>query len=276
MLQATILRLSTNRRWAAAQANDAFVQEARRRGYIARSAFKLLQIDDRFRILSKSDTKVAIDLGASPGGWCQVIAERASPLCQIYGVDLIDLRTSIPNANFIKGDFSNAVTQQELMSQLQGRGLVGSVDIVTSDMCPNRTGGIEDRYRIAELCHSALMCAVAVLRPGGHVVLKVLGAGSGTFYDHVRHLALQWFTTVQFFKPAASRGTSDESFLVGVRKLSGKRATTMGVLPPISGATHSQEAAPFHGYGLDDWPGQQRRGAGHGRGGGSGRRAPPR
>lgn len=258
MLQATLLHRagSGTKRWAAAQANDPFVQEARRRGYIARSAFKLLQIDDRFHLLNKHSTKVAVDLGASPGGWCQVIAERASPMCHIYGVDLVDLRTSIPNAHVVKGDFSTAATQQDLMQALESRGVVGAVDVVTSDMCPNRSGGIEDKYRIAELSHSALQCAVAVLKPGGHVVLKVLGPGGGTFYDDVQRLALQWFTTVQFFKPAASRGSSDESFLVGLRRLSVRRsATSLGTSPRLG---KSLGSAPVGGYGLDDWPGQQR------------------
>ncbi|CUG92213.1 ribosomal RNA methyltransferase-like protein, putative [Bodo saltans] len=244
--------------------------KARRKGYIARSAFKLLQIDDRFRILSKKDTNVAIDLGASPGGWCQILAERSAPTCQIYGVDMIELRTAIPNAHFIRGDFSTAETQSQLMAKLE-----------TSDMCPNRSGGNEDRYRIADLSLSALRCSISVLRPGGHVVLKVLGAGS-SFYDEVQQLAQQWFTTVQFFKPDASRDSSDESFLVGVRKLQEKRSlgsltppcamSTSRTSPRASGRSVAAGGGQHTGFGLDDWPGQQRMSTRGGRGGSHHRR----
>ena len=119
------------------------------------------------------------------------------------------------------------------------------------------------------------------------MVLKILGAGGGTFYDDVQQLAMQWFTTVQFFKPDASRGSSDESFLVGVRKLQDKRP--MGAISPRATASLAgfgknpaagdlKTLSTVGGFGLDDWPGQLRAarpvrgGNARGRGGGTHRR----
>jgi 23S rRNA U2552 (ribose-2'-O)-methylase RlmE/FtsJ len=163
----------------------------------------------------------------------------------------------IPNAQFLQGDFSKASVQGDLLEKLHERGVMpGHVDLVTSDMCPNRTGGIEDRYRIADLNTSALHFALKVIRPEGHFLCKVLG--TRTLYEELYRTALQWFTVVRHYKPDASREQSDESFMVCCKKLEAKRDVTTHMT-----GTGEQVVTPK--YGLDDWPGALR----HGRSGAS-------
>lgn len=253
MLVRTLVLLRSQ--WAANQAKDLYVREARRHGYIARSAFKLLQLDEQHGLMSKSETMVAIDLGASPGGWCQVIRERAHPTCMIYGVDTIELRTSIPNAHFIHGDFTSEQTQMKLLEAMDAQQAIGKVDLVTSDMCPNRSGGGEDRQRIAALNGSALKFATHVLKPGGHFVCKLLG--SRVHYEELLRTANKWFTTSKESKPPASRGVSDELFLVCKRKLVQPRTNVANTAIGLGGTMYPKGNERFS---LDDWPGMARRG----------------
>lgn len=247
------LRLSSSgAAWAAQQGHDPFVLEARRKGYIARSAFKLTHMDDVHRLISKRSTLCAIDLGASPGGWCQVLRERAHPNCAIFGVDLLDLRTAIPNATFLRGDFRDASVQHRLLQELEARGVAGKVQLVTSDMCPNRSGGLEDQQKITELVLEGMKFATSVLQPEGHFVAKLLG--SKAVYEQAWLEARRWFTEVCISKPPASRATSNESFLVAKRKL---------VMPKERQLVAQRQER----YGLDDWPGRVPEGTSARRGG---------
>eukprot|EP00796_Vickermania_ingenoplastis_P006537 gene6537-4713_t len=263
---------SSGRQWAAKQSRDCYVAQARHGGYVARSAFKLTAIDDRFHLLTndRHPIRAAMDLGCSPGSWCQVIRERCGDACEIYALDLLPVRASVTNATFLQGDFTDPAVQRTILSRLQSGGGGGGrrgqtelgkeaevepppssssssslLDLVTSDMCPNRMGGMADRQRQAALQRAALAFSIPLLRPGGHFICKVLG--SRTSHAALWQLMEQWFRRVSTIKPLASRAGSDEAFLVGRDKL---------LVPRPPGAqTATQRRARF---GLDDWPGLSR------------------
>jgi 23S rRNA (uridine2552-2'-O)-methyltransferase len=231
--------------WVQSHAADPFVGAARRDGYVCRSAYKLTHIDDKFRLFSDK-TSVAVDLGAAPGGWCQVIQRRA-PNARVVGVDLNAMRAPLPGVAFVRGDFSSLLVQRSLAAELKALGVAeGGVDVVTSDMCPNRGSGGE-RHVIAQLNENALHFAVRQLRVGGCFVCKLLG--DQAVYPELMARAERHFLRAHRCKPPASRSGSDESFLVCVGRLREPRA-------PAAAADGRGGAR----YGLDDWPGLSRRG----------------
>ena len=221
---------------------------------MCRSAFKLTAIDDKCTLFTPGKTKAVVDLGASPGGWCQVIRERCGQECDIVGVDLLKVIAPLPGATFIQADVSKKETLMLLDSTLQRKGIEkGMLDVVTSDMCPNRSGGQQDHHRSAQLNEVALLFALERLKVGGHFICKVLGGKEAGFQDLFRVAHLH-FTTVQIVKPAACRSISDESFLVCLGKLESPRTrknVTYAESPSVGGAARCK-------FGLDDWPGMLR------------------
>lgn len=246
----------TPRQWIQSQSLDPFVQQARRDGYIARSAFKLTHLDDQYGIFRKAGHRVIVDLGCSPGSWCQVIRERAGDDCLIIGVDLLPIKVQLPNTITLQGDFNSPALRKKIVEAVPPTRAAernGLLDVVTSDMCPNRAGGIQDRQRIGQLNLAALHFAVPLLQDGGHFVCKVLGSRS--VYEELWSAMQRCFLTVQICKPPASRLQSDESFLVGLDKLHQPR-------PPASRASGRIGEGGTR-YGLDDWPGLSRHGKMH-------------
>lgn len=274
MRHGLVCRQGSGRQWMQRQAQDPFVARARQEGYVARSAFKLTHLDDRFHLFDRRHTRLVMDLGCSPGGWCQVVRERAGDACFLLGVDLLPIQAQIPNAVIVQGDFTEAKVQCQLLRHLadhSARSTGGAatssagaspstsftgVDVVTSDMCPNRVGGLQDRQRIAQLNLQALQVCAPLLRPGGHFVCKALGSRAA-FPELWRSLHEQ-FLTVHTCKPPASRVHSDEVFLVAINKLASPRTSA------AVNSTLSVGASGGHGghYGLDDWPGFERRSRG--------------
>ena len=272
---------SSGKSWATRQASDTFVSQARREGYVARSAYKLQHIDSAFGLFSPSYTRAVVDLGAAPGGWTQVIREKCHPQCLIVAVDLLSPRLQVPGAVYIRGDFTSPETQFALRNAVQisakpfadreddaddderppssgaASSSGGILDVVTSDMCPNRTGGSEDMHRIAALQLQALQYALKELKLHGHFVCKVLG--STTAFEELHNLARRHFTQVKICKPPASRTESAESFLVCIRKLEAAREMQRRL--PERGSVEPK--ARLGDFGLDDWPGMVRRGEGH-------------
>jgi len=198
--------------WLQRQINDPYVQEARRLGYRSRAAFKLIQIDDKFRLLKPGMN--VVDLGAAPGGWTQVALTRCKPegkgqraaQAQIVGIDLLEI-DPFPGAKLIVGDIEDPQTAKALQDLLQG-----PADIVLSDMAPATTGHpATDHLRIVALCETALDFAEQVLRPGGHFVAKVFqGGAEGALLTRLR----QSFETVRHMKPPASRTDSSEQYVI--------------------------------------------------------------
>lgn len=243
------------------QSSDLYVKEARRLGYVCRSAFKLSHIDDQCKLFDSNTTSSVVDLGASPGSWCQIIRQRTNPQCRIVGIDLLPIRVNLPGAVFLQGDVSAPATQRKLAETLGTSHMDKNLDVVTSDMCPNRSGGRDDRQRSAALNEIALFFALQQLKVGGNFVCKVLGSREGNFEQ--LYLQMQSnFNQVRFIKPPASRSESDESFLVGLGRLSapksiGDRRVALNQMEAVRRG--KPLATGRIDYGLDDWPGARRR-----------------
>ncbi|CEP18526.1 hypothetical protein [Parasitella parasitica] len=192
---------TSSKKWISRQARDPYCKLAKANQYRARSAFKLIQINEKYRIIQRND--VIIDCGAAPGGWTQVAAEKVTKKGLVIGVDLLHV-DPIPNAHLIKGNFMQLKTQDAVHDILQGR----SVDLVCSDMAPSFSGNhTADHARSMELCESALAFAEKVLSPGGSFVAKFLMGGT----EHEFRKRLQAiFVKVKTEKPDASRKQSTE------------------------------------------------------------------
>lgn len=193
------------KRWLRAKRKDPFYRKAKREGYRARSAYKLQQIDDKFKVLGPG--RVVVDLGASPGGWSQVAVERC-PDGRIVGIDLAPVE-ALERAEFIVGDFTDPATVRAFEEK------VGRADTVLSDMSPNISGAYDaDQARSVHLAEQALAFAVRVLRPGGDFLCKVFEGD--LFQDYVKKVETQ-FEWVKVTHPAASRERSSEIYVVAKR-----------------------------------------------------------
>jgi 23S rRNA (uridine2552-2'-O)-methyltransferase len=200
----------TSKQWMREHVNDPFVQMAQKDGYRSRAAYKLLEIDERDHLIKPG--MVVVDLGATPGGWCQVVANKLGEKGRIIALDLLPLHP-LPRVEFIQGDFREEEVLAQLEEKLQGR----HIGLVISDMAPNISGvGSADQARSMLLAELALDFAVKHLMPGGAFVVKVFqGAGFETYLKLMR----TQFTKVVTRKPKASRDRSSEQYLVGVGKL---------------------------------------------------------
>jgi 23S rRNA (uridine2552-2'-O)-methyltransferase len=200
-------RSKTSKQWMREHVNDPFVQRAQKEGYRSRAAYKLLEVDERDRLLRPGT--VVVDLGATPGGWSQVAAAKG---CKVIALDLLPLQP-LAGVEFIQGDFREEEVLAQLEERLDGR----QVGLVISDMAPNISGiGMSDQARAMHLAELAMEFAVRHLKPGGAFLVKVFqGAG---FEAYIR-LMRGHFAKVVTRKPKASRGRSSELYLLGLEKL---------------------------------------------------------
>jgi 23S rRNA (uridine2552-2'-O)-methyltransferase len=198
-------RSKSSRAWLERQLNDPYVRAAKTQGYRSRSAYKLKEIDDKHRFLKPG--RSAVDLGAAPGGWTQVLVERLGR-GRVVGVDLQDMDT-VNGARLLKLDFMDARSPD-----LIKHALAGPVDVVLSDMAAAATGHRDtDHLRIMALCETALCFAVEVLKPGGTFLCKVQRGGTErTLLD----LLKKRFTKVAHIKPPASRKDSAEMYVLAI------------------------------------------------------------
>jgi 23S rRNA (uridine2552-2'-O)-methyltransferase len=192
--------------WMHDHVNDPYVQEAQRRGYRSRAAFKLLELDERDKLLRPGI--VAVDLGSAPGSWCQVLRERLGPKATIVAVDVLPMHP-VAGVAFVQADFATDEGLAAVEAALAGR----PVDLVVSDMAPNLSGiDPVDQARSVGLADLALAFAGEHLQPGGDFAVKVFqGAGLAEFEGSMR----ERFDKVYLRKPKASRDRSREVFLVG-------------------------------------------------------------
>ncbi|MBM3507742.1 MAG: RlmE family RNA methyltransferase [Alphaproteobacteria bacterium] len=200
-------RSISSQRWLARQHKDPFVADAKAQGYRSRAAFKLAEIDDKFRLLGPG--KRVLDLGAAPGGWTQVAVERVRPAPERGAVFAVDVAPMDPiaGATVLALDLS----ENAVIGALPAR-LGDLVDLVLSDMAPAASGNrTVDALRAATLAESALAIAELVLRPGGAFVAKVMRSGQETAF--VAALK-ERFESVRTFKPKASRQDSAEIYAV--------------------------------------------------------------
>ena len=191
--------------WLDRHVHDPYVKRAQREGYRSRAAYKLLGLDEKDRLLKPGMT--VVDLGAAPGGWCQVAARKVGDTGQVIGIDLLEM-APLAGVTLIQGDFASDEGLNRLESALQGQ----KVDLVLSDMAPNLTGVASvDQARHYGLAELALEFAVHWLKPEGAFVVKVF-QGSG-LEDYFRQVKAS-FRQVVTRKPDASRDESRENFLV--------------------------------------------------------------
>jgi len=206
-------RSISSARWLERQLNDPYVAEARKRGYRSRAAFKLSQLDDRFRFL-KSGARV-VDLGCAPGGWAQVVVERCGRSGRIVGIDLSEVEP-IPGVDLLVGDFLDEDAPERLKAALGG-----PADVVLSDMAAPSTGHAKtDHLRVIGLVEAAHLFACEVLAPGGAFVAKVLQGGTER---NLLTALKRDFAKVSHVKPAASRADSAEMYLVATGFRGGPR-----------------------------------------------------
>nr|WP_218169376.1 23S rRNA (uridine(2552)-2'-O)-methyltransferase RlmE [Pseudomonas gingeri] len=186
--------------------NDPFVKMAQKDGYRSRASYKLLEIQEKDRIIRPGMS--VIDLGAAPGGWSQVTSRLIGGQGRLIASDILDM-DSIPDVTFIKGDF----TEDSVLAQILEAVGNSEVDLVISDMAPNMSGTPEvDMPRSMFLCELALDLAGRVLRPGGDFLIKVFqGEGFDEYHKNFR----KQFDKVQTRKPASSRDRSREQYLLG-------------------------------------------------------------
>jgi 23S rRNA (uridine2552-2'-O)-methyltransferase len=197
-------RSQASRLWLERQLNDPYVARAKREGLRSRAAFKLAEMDDKFHLL-KPGAKVA-DLGAAPGGWSQIAAQRIGAGGRVVAIDLLDM-PAIPGVAFLHLDFLDPAAPDRLKALLDG-----PADLVLSDMAANATGHRKtDHLRIMALAETAVMFAREVLRPGGAFLCKVLQGG--TEAELLTSLKRD-FATVKHVKPAASRSDSAELYVL--------------------------------------------------------------
>jgi 23S rRNA (uridine2552-2'-O)-methyltransferase len=197
-------RATGSQRWLERQLNDPYVRAAKEQGWRSRAAFKLLELDAKYRLL-RPGLRV-VDLGAAPGGWTQVALKAGGPRARVVALDLLAM-DPIPGATLLQGDFQDPAAEQAVLAALDG-----PADLVLSDMAPNTTGhGATDHLRIMALAELALDFALKVLAPGGGFVCKVFQGGSerALLETLKRH-----FAVVRHAKPPASRKDSSELYVV--------------------------------------------------------------
>jgi 23S rRNA (uridine2552-2'-O)-methyltransferase len=192
--------------WMHEHLNDPYVQEAQRRGFRSRAAFKLLELAERDKLLKPGMT--VVDLGAAPGSWSQVLRERLGPSGRIVAVDVLPM-DPIADVRFVQADFRSDEGRAAVEQALAG----ASVDLVVSDMAPNLSGiDPVDQARSMHLGELALEFAVSHLRPGGDLLVKVF---QGTGLPEFQRAIGAHFAKVYVRKPKSSRDRSRETFLVG-------------------------------------------------------------
>jgi 23S rRNA (uridine2552-2'-O)-methyltransferase len=200
-------RSVSSKLWLERQLNDPYVARARREGFRSRAAYKLMEIDDKHRLL-KPGARV-VDLGAAPGGWSQVAAKRVGAnegRGHVVAIDVLEM-AAVPGVDFAQVDFLDAAAPEKLKAMLGG-----DADVVLSDMAANATGHRKtDHLRIMALAEAAAMFAGEVLAPGGSFLCKVLQGGTeATLLARLK----RDFATVKHVKPAASRSDSAELYLL--------------------------------------------------------------
>ncbi|MCU7882216.1 MAG: 23S rRNA (uridine(2552)-2'-O)-methyltransferase RlmE [Candidatus Thiodiazotropha sp. (ex Lucinoma aequizonata)] len=200
-------RSKSSRQWLDRHFNDEYVKKAQKAGYRSRAAFKLLEIQEKDRII-KPGMRV-VDLGAAPGGWSQVARDLVGEKGAVSVLDILPM-DPIAGVDFIQGDFREPLPLEEMRKWLAGE----PVDLVISDMVPNVTGMASvDQPRAIYLCELALKFAREVLKPGGHFVAK---AFQGEGFDAYLKALRGDFQRVVSRKPNSSRAKSREVYLVAV------------------------------------------------------------
>ncbi|ATP46868.1 23S rRNA (uridine(2552)-2'-O)-methyltransferase RlmE [Pseudomonas kermanshahensis] len=201
-----VQRSKSSANWLREHFNDPFVKQAQKDGYRSRASYKLLEIQEKDRLIRPGMS--VIDLGAAPGGWSQVTSRLIGGQGRLIASDILEM-DSIPDVTFIQGDFTQDAVLQQILDAVGD----SHVDLVISDMAPNMSGTPEvDMPRAMFLCELALDLATRVLKPGGDFLIKIFqGEGFDMYLKDVRTK----FDKVQMRKPSSSRDRSREQYLLG-------------------------------------------------------------
>ena len=200
-------RTRTSKAWMQEHLNDEFVKLAHKEGFRARAAYKLIEIDDKDKLIKQGMT--IVDLGSTPGSWSQVVVQRLHGNGRVIALDILDM-LPIAGVDFIQGDFREESVLKQLEEKLNGK----QVDLVIADMAPNMSGIADvDQAGAAHLTELALEFSQVWLKPGGNFVVKVfIGVGFDEIVRSMRGL----FDKVVTRKPKASRDRSSEVYLLGM------------------------------------------------------------
>ncbi len=199
-------RSKTSKHWLKEHFNDPYVKQSQEDGYRSRASYKLLELQKKDNLFKPGMT--VVDLGAAPGGWCQVAAELVGESGLVIASDILPM-DFLPDVEFVQGDFTDDAVFEQILSVLDNR----PVDLVISDMAPNMSGMADiDQPRAMALVELAFDLAHQVLRPGGAFVAKVFqGEGSDTLMRDMR----KYYSRFVSRKPDASRARSREVYWVG-------------------------------------------------------------
>ena len=202
----------SSKKWLLRQVNDQFVEKAKNAGWRSRSTFKIIEIDEKFKIFKKH--KIVVDLGCAPGGWSQYCVGKVGE-GNVVAIDLLPV-SPIAGVNFMQLDFLTDDAPQRIIDELKkiNYNKDGLCDIVLSDMAANTTGDQNtDHLRIIGLLEEALNLSQKILKNDGCFVGKIFQGGSS---EEILNLLRQNFLTVKYFKPEASRKDSSETYLVAL------------------------------------------------------------
>jgi 23S rRNA (uridine2552-2'-O)-methyltransferase len=202
-------RTKTSKAWMQEHVNDPYVKLAQKDGYRARAAYKLLEIDDKDRLIKPG--MVVVDLGSTPGSWSQVAIQRLKGNGRVIALDLLPM-LGIPGVEFIQGDFREDEILEQLEEKLNGQ----QIDLVISDMAPNISGITSvDQPNAVYLTELAVDFSLKWLKPEGNFLVKVF-IGSG--FEDIVKIMRNSFEKVVTRKPKASRDRSTEVYLLGLRR----------------------------------------------------------
>ena len=195
----------SSKSWLREHWDDPYVQRAQKEGYRSRAVYKLLEINEKDRLIRPGMT--IVDLGSAPGSWSQVVARLVGDNGRVIASDILEM-DALPGVTFIQGDFREDAVFEQILAAIGD----SQVDLVISDMAPNMSGTSADQPRAMYLCELALDMAVRVLKPGGGFVVKVF---QGEGYEEYRRQVQSHFKVLKSRKPQASRPRSPEVYLVG-------------------------------------------------------------
>ena len=192
----------TSKNWLNQRGRDIYFKKSKAYGYKSRSSFKLIEMNEKFKFL-KSDTFL-LDLGSSPGGWCQVASKKIIK-GKILGVD-IKIMEKQKNVDFIIGDIENIETQDKIINYFDRK-----IDVVLSDMASNTTGNKNlDSYKTGELCLNAMNFAQKLLNKNGVFIAKLF---MGSIFQEIKQKAKKTFKKVVIYKPTSSKKESKEVYI---------------------------------------------------------------
>lgn len=209
-----MVKSKSSRRWLKEHFEDPYVKLAQQKGYRSRATFKLLEIQEKDKLISKGMT--VVDLGAAPGGWAEMAVKLVGEQGKVFALDILPM-APIPGVEFIQGDFTDPEVFENLLQLVDNR----QVDLVISDIAPNISGvNVVDQPRAMYLAELAAEFAKNVLKQGGAFLVKVFqGAGFEEYLKATR----QEFSKVQIRKPKSSRTRSKEVYILAKGFNSGKR-----------------------------------------------------